>query len=279
MRLRSPRRALRRVLICLGLGLFCYIMIRWFEHRQVYFPTRAMDASGAELGRPFENVTLTTTDGLRLHGWYFPANPGSPRGRLAVLLVHGNAGNISHRIQFCQALLELGVNVFIFDYRGYGRSEGKPSEQGTYLDAQAAYAWLAGKGFSPGQIVALGKSLGGGVASELAVREPLGGLILQSTFTSIPDIGRDLFPWLPVRWLATIGYDTRSKLPKIRVPILILHSRGDEIIGFKHGQQLYAAANEPKLFWELAGGHNDSLAVDRARYLEGLDKYLSRHFP
>src|SRR5262249_52582451 len=146
------------------------------------------------------DVYFETADNVRLNGWFFPAGTNSPRAALAVLVCHGNAGNISHRLELCRALLATGVSVFVFDYRGYGRSKGRPSEEGTYRDAQAAYRWLQEKGFAGSNILAYGESLGGGVAAELALRERLGGLILQSTFTSIPDIGAELFPWLPVRW-------------------------------------------------------------------------------
>ena len=178
-------------------------MIRWFEHRQVYAPKRTLETNGSLVGRSFDEVWLTASDGVKLHGWFFPANSGSARTDVALLLLHGNAGNISHRLHFYEAWLELGVNVFTFDYRGFGRSEGKPGEEGTYRDAQAAAHWLVKRGFAANRIVALGKSLGGGVASELALREPLGGLILQSTFTSIPDIGSELF--FNVSWCATLS--------------------------------------------------------------------------
>ena len=250
-------------------------MIRWFERSQVYVPSRKLDATGAELGRPCEDVWLQASDGVRLHGWFFPANPGSPRASLALLHLHGNAGNISHRLNFYQAWLSLGVNLFAFDYRGFGQSEGTPDEEGTYLDGQAAYRWLREKGFAPEQIVVLGKSLGGGIASELALREPIGGLILQNTFTSIPDIGAELFPFLPVRRLARIRYSTVEKLPRISVPILVAHSRDDRFIGIHHGQRNFAASREPKQFLELRGEHNDPFAGGGERlYLEGLDRYL-----
>jgi fermentation-respiration switch protein FrsA (DUF1100 family) len=251
-------------------------VFRWFEHRQVFDPDRHLETSGNELGRPFEDVHFQAVDGVGLHGWFFPADTDSTRKRFIYLLCHGNAGNISHRLDHCAALLETGASVFIFDYRGYGRSQGRPGEEGTYLDAQAAHQWLRQKGFAPTNIVALGESLGGGVASELALRESLGGLILQSTYTSIPDVGAELFPWLPVRWISTIKYDTRARLSRIRVPLLIMHSREDGLIGFSHAEGNFAVANEPKMFWEIAGGHNQFLEGDRARYLEGLNRFLSR---
>src|SRR2546426_10468027 len=158
-----------------GWHLACAPMLHWFEHHQVYCPSKVMEASASDLGRPFEEVDLTTSDHVRLHGWFFPADAGAARARLVFLLLHGNAGNICHRLEFCRAWLGLGVNIFLFDYRGYGCSAGRPSESGTYLDAQAAYQWLQRKGFAPAAIIALGKSLGGGVASELALREKLSG--------------------------------------------------------------------------------------------------------
>ncbi len=254
-----------------------FLMLRWFEHSQVYHPDRKLTATGAELGRRFEDVRFAASDGVELNGWFFPADTNSPRARLVMLICHGNAGNISHRLDLCQALLQTGVSVFVFDYRGYGRSQGRPSEEGTYRDAQAACESLRRKGFSGSNVIAFGESLGGAVASELALREPLGGLILQSAFTNIPDIGAELFPWLPVRLLARIRYDTLNKLPRLKLPVLVMHSRSDEIIPFRHGERNFAAANAPKLFWELPGEHNDALD-DRARFVAGIENFLARSY-
>jgi uncharacterized protein len=269
---KAPRFA-KALMALLGACLLLFIMFRWFEHSQVYYPDRVLTATGAELGRPFEDVVFKASDGVELNGWFYPASTNSPRAALAVLLCHGNAGNIGHRLDTCRALLSTGVGVFLFDYRGYGRSQGSPGEAGTYLDAQAAYGWLRQRGFSGTNIIAFGESLGGGVAAELAVREPLGGVVLQSTFTSIPDIGAELFPWLPVRWLGTIRYDTKAKLPRLKIPVLVMHSRMDEIIPFSHGQRNFAAANEPKLFCELSGFHNVSPDA-MGFFVQGLEKLL-----
>ena len=237
-----------------------------------------MNGNGSLLGPGFEDIYLTAGDGVRLNAWFFAAPAGASRAHLVLLLLHGNAGNISHRIGYYAGWRELGLNVFAVDYRGYGLSEGRPGEEGTYWDAQAAYAWLRGRGFRPEQIVVLGESLGGGVASELALREPMGGLVLQSTFTRIVDVGADLFPWLPVRWMNTIKYDTLSKLPRIRVPLLIMHSRQDTYVRFHHAERNLAAASPPKLLWEIAGEHTQTLEAGRALYLRGLDHYLRAHF-
>jgi len=250
-------------------------MLRWFEHHQVFHPTRTLDATPAALGRNFEDVNFIAEDGTRLNGWFLPVETNSARSELVVLVCHGNGGNISHRLDLADTLLGAGLNVFLFDYRGYGRSEGRPSERGTYLDAHAAYDWLRSKGFRASGILAFGESLGGGVASELASSVETGGLILQSTFTSIPDIGADLFPWLPVRMLARIRYDTCSRLPQVRVPVLILHSRTDGLIPFRHAEKNFAAANEPKLLREIRGDHNDALD-DRRPFIDAMEKFLQR---
>ena len=247
-------------------------MIRWFEHRQVYAPSCELEFTPE---RQYEDISFKSADGLKLHGWFFP---GSTREHLVFLVFHGNGGNICHRLSFYDAWLQLGVSVFTFDYRGYGRSEGVPGEDGTYLDGQAAHAWLRERGFAPQDILLLGKSLGGGVASEVALREQTGGLILQNTFSSVPDVGRELFPFLPVRLLGTIRYDTVKKLPRIQAPVLIMHSRDDDFIRFAHAERNFAAANEPKMFWEIYGSHNGTLEANRQHYLDGLRSFLDRHF-
>ncbi len=266
----KPAKVLLRLLAAC---LLVFLMLRWFEHSQVYHPERAMAATGAELGRPFEEVFFKAADGIELNGWFFPAATNSQRRQLAVVFCHGNAGNISHRLDTCAALLATGVNVFLFDYRGYGRSRGRPNEEGTYRDAQAAYHWLRQKGFPATNIIAFGESLGGGVAAELATRETVGGLVLQSTFTSVTDMGAELFPWLPVRTLGSIRYDTRSKLPRLHVPVLVMHSPGDTLVGFHQAKANFAAANEPKLFWEIKGDHNEAL-VDASHFIAGLERFL-----
>lgn len=270
MKRRLVARSARALLII----IIGYLVLRLFEYSQVYHPDRYFRSTGAELGRPFQDVRFTASDGVALHGWFYPADTNSDHRQLAVLVCHGNAGNIGDRLDVCAAFLSAGVNVFLFDYRGYGQSEGRPSEQGTYLDAQAAHEWLQNKGFAPGEIIVHGESLGGGVASELATRETVAALVLQSTFTSITDLGAELFPWLPVRWLATIHYDTRSKLSRIHVPVLILHGREDTLVRFRHAERNFAAANEPKFLEEMSGDHNDGIQ-DRNRFLAGFRKLLA----
>jgi len=254
--------------------IFIGLMLRWFERAQVYQPSRRLDASGLELGRPLEDVWFTTSDQVRLHGWYFPAAADAPHRHRVWLLLHGNAGNISHRLSHADLLLRTGAGVFLVDYRGYGRSQGRPTEAGTYLDAEASYDWLRQRGHAPGHILVVGESLGGGVASELALRRVIGGLVLLSSFTSVPDLGAELFPWLPVRWLASIHYDTRSRLPDITAPVLILHGRHDSLVGFHHAEANYAAAREPKRLVSLPGDHNDLPHSAAAEYEAALSEML-----
>jgi fermentation-respiration switch protein FrsA (DUF1100 family) len=271
--MKQRRKILKILARLLEVGLLLVIMLRWFEHSQVYHPDRFLTATGAELKRPFEDVWFKAKDGVELNGWFFPGNTNSSRANIAVLLCHGNAGNIGHRLDMSKALLESGVSVFVFDYRGFGRSHGRPTEEGTYLDAQGAYQWLQTKGFPGTNIIAYGESLGGGVACELAMRETLGGLILQSTFCSVPDIGAELFPWLPVRLMSTIKYETCKKLPRLRIPVLVMHSRVDGLIGFHHAQKNFALANDPKLFWELNGDHNEPVSEPK-HFTDGINKFL-----
>ncbi|MCU0771434.1 MAG: alpha/beta hydrolase [Verrucomicrobia bacterium] len=266
---------IRRLAVLLGLLLLSLMFFRWFEQANVYHPTRAFDARPEELRRPYEDVRFKTSDGLTLHGWFFPCEPAFHPAGAVILFCHGNGGNISHRLPVYEVLLETGASVFTFDYRGYGQSAGKPSEEGTYRDAQAALQWLETRGFASTQVIVFGESLGGGIASELARRQPLGGVVLQSTFTSIPDVGAELFWWLPVRWLGSIEYDTRKKLPGIRAPLVIMHSREDGLIRFDHAERNFAAANEPKWLVELEGDHNFSLA-DRAAFKSGIQRLVDR---
>jgi fermentation-respiration switch protein FrsA (DUF1100 family) len=235
-------------------------------------PGRTLDATPAAADLAFEDVTLTAADGVRLHGWWVPAEGA----RWTLLHLHGNAGNIGHRLELLRLLHDLGANVLLFDYRGYGRSEGKPSEDGLQQDAAAAWRWLTqDRGIAPGAIVVHGQSMGGPFAAGLAAREQPAALVLESTFTSVPDMAAQLYPWLPARRLARLRLDTRAALAGVRCPVLVIHSRGDEIIPYAQGEALFAAAPEPKTLVTIGGSHNDGFWVSREAYLTGFRQLLA----
>jgi hypothetical protein len=229
------------------------------------------------LSRAAEDVFIPVDNGGKIEAWFFPAAGAGPApARKVILVCHGNGGNISDRLDLGGLLLETGASVLLFDYRGYGRSPGRPGEEKTYRDAEAAWQWLRQKGFAGTNIIAYGESLGGAIATELAVREELGGIILQSAFTSVPDMGADLYPWLPFRQVGSIKYDTHGKLPRVKVPVLILHSRDDTLVNFKHGERNFAAASQPKYFCEIHGDHNDGILTSRTLVLSAINEFLRR---
>lgn len=252
-----------------GLALLVYI----FQSRLVFYPgiEREIVATPGQVGLPYEDIQLKTSDDVSLHGWYIPA----PQSRGTVLFLHGNAGNISHRLDSVRMFHRLGYSTLIFDYRGYGNSSGAPTEQGTYLDAEAAWRYLTEQRHIPScRIVLFGESLGGAVAAWLAAHQKPAALVIASGFTSVPDLGQQLYPFLPVRLLARIRYDTRENLRTVTAPVLIAHSPEDDIIPFEHGRALYAAANPPKRFLELAGGHNDGFIFMRESWVKVLGDFL-----
>src|SRR5262249_5521186 len=239
-----------------------------FADRLVYFPSRVHDGgTPAALGLDYEEVTLTASDGVHLHAWYVPA----PASRRTVLFLHGNAGNISHRLDKLVVLNDLGADVLLLDYRGYGSSEGVPDEAGTYRDAEAAYDWLHGRGVSSNRVIAYGESLGGPIATDLAARRAVGGLVLESAPSSIFDVARYHYPWLPVSMFLSVRYDALGKIAQANAPLLILHSRDDELVPFTMAEALYAAAAPPKRLVPLHGGHNDNFIVSADTYRAALD--------
>lgn len=240
---------------------------------QADFPTRDLVTTPARIDLVYEDINLRTEDGVLIHGWWLP----HPQPRGALLFFHGNAGNISHRLDSLRIFHNLGLGVLIIDYRGYGQSEGSPSEEGTYLDAEAAWRHLTeDRGIPAQEIVLFGRSLGGAVAAWLAALEQPAGLIVESGFTSVPDLAAQLYPFIPVRLLVRFDYDTRAGVAAMQNPVLIIHSRDDDIIPFSHGEALHAAAPVAHDMLVLRGGHNDGFIVSHADYVRGLDAYLDR---
>jgi fermentation-respiration switch protein FrsA (DUF1100 family) len=254
-----------------GLALLLYVT----QSSMVFYPEigREIVATPAQLGLLYEDVQLKTADGIGLHGWFIPA--AQERG--TVLFLHGNAGNISHRLDSIRMFHRLGYSTLIFDFRGYGNSGGKPGEEGTYRDAEAAWRYLAEQRHIPScRIVLFGESMGGAIAAQLAGLKKPAALVIASGFTSVPDLAQQLYPYLPARWLARIRYDTRGYLRTVTAPVLIAHSPQDDIVPYSHGQALFAAAHPPKQFLELAGGHNDGFIFMREAWVRVLGDFLDK---
>ncbi|HVU85686.1 MAG TPA: alpha/beta hydrolase [Pirellulales bacterium] len=235
----------------LGLSLLMF-----FENSLIFIPSRYPDGDWQPRHIEFEDAWFTAPDGTQLHGWYLPVD----EPRAYVLFAHGNAGHIAHRAPFLRHLQqEQRVAVLAFDYRGFGRSSGRPNEAGVLADARAARSWLAERAqIAPGQIVLLGESIGGGVMVDLAAADGARGLILENTFTSLPDVAAYHFPWLPVRPLMRTRFDSLAKIGNYSGPLLQCHGDADTVVPFTLGQQLHAAAQEPKKLVVIRGGdHND----------------------
>lgn len=249
------------------------VVVVWFEEAFIYFPSRGDVGTPADRGLDYQEAYLTAEDGVRLHGWLVPG-----RGPLTLLWLHGNAGHIGHRLEQLALIRErLGVGVFLLDYRGYGRSEGRPSEDGTYRDASAALTYLqAQPGVDAAGIVLYGQSLGGAVAVELATRERVRGLILEAPFASVPAMARAVYPFLPVGPFLRNRYDSLARIGSVGAPVLILHSERDEVVPYEQGRALFAAAAEPKRFHTIVGaGHNDAYYRGGSGYWQALQEFLA----
>lgn len=255
-----------------------------FQDQLLFQPSSRLLATPSDAGMPYETVHLDTEDGETLHGWWIPApdvsretSPGE-FAKQTLLFFHGNAGNISGRLESIQQFHRLGLNVLIVDYRGYGQSTGSPSEAGIYRDAEASWRYLTKtQDLAPQEIVVFGRSLGGGAATWLATRHRPAAVILESLFTNVPDIGAHHYPFLPVRALATNQFDNEARVADIEAPKLFIHSRGDRVVPFELGRQVYEAAAEPKQFLEIEGGHNDGFLVSADEYLRAIENFLKEH--
>lgn len=242
----------------------------------LYFPARELLESPRDAGLDFEELAIETEDGERLHGWWVTTSQSHPAGHL--LFFHGNAGNIGDRVLLANLLAGEGFDVMLFDYRGYGRSTGKPHEEGTYIDARAAQdAMVARADCDPARVIYLGESLGAAIAAELAQSLPPRALILQSPFTSLRDVARRHYP-LP-RFVIPDAYPTIRRIRAIDAPLLVLHGDRDTIVPVSHGRKLFEAANQPKHLHVFPGlGHNDLPGARTrygqviARWIDGLDR-------
>lgn len=251
------------------------LLLSIFQSRMVFLPGKTIFMTPDESGMTFEDLFIEVDSGVSINAWFIPAEDA----RGTVLFCHGNAGTMSHRIETAEIFHSLGLNFLIFDYCGYGRSTGlPPSETQTYRDAEAAWKYLVEtRNIPPGKIVIVGRSMGGPVAAKLAKEHHPALCILESTFTSIPDMARSRFPFFPTKWLVSIKYPTIDYLREIKIPLLIVHSRDDEIIPYQMGKDLFASAKEPKYFSALNGGHNETYFECIAEYRGQLETAIGKH--
>ena len=257
---------------CLYAGITALVYFR--QSSLIYYPNiagRNLDASPQQIGLAFEDVELLTEDKVRLHGWFIPSD--NARGTL--LFFHGNAGNISHRLDSIAIFNRMNLDVFIFDYRGYGQSQGRVSETGTYLDAEAAWFYLVEtRAIDADEIIVFGRSLGASIAAWLASRHRPAALILESSFSSVPSMAQRLYPFLPVKWLSNFSYDTRQYVSRIDCPLLVAHSKHDEIIPYAEGRLVFDAAPADKQFLDMRGGHNDGFIATGQAYSDRLSRFI-----
>jgi len=259
------------VAACYGLLV---VVVYLMQGRMLYLaevPGRALTMTPADVGMDYQDVSIESADGVTLHGWFIAG-----RSSQVLLFFHGNAGNISHRLDSIAQFRDLGLSVLIIDYRGYGQSEGRTTEKGIYRDADAAWRYLIeSRSIAATDVVIFGRSLGASVASWLAARHQPLALILESSFTSVPDVAQDLYPWLPARWLSRLSHATRDFVQEVHCPVLVIHSRDDEIIPFHHGEAVFESANEPRTLLAIHGTHNDAFLRDERVYVEGLRTFLT----
>jgi uncharacterized protein len=260
----------RLFLVCLLLAIV-YGVLRFAANSAVYYPLR-YPAGLWNLQREVAatEVWLTACDGVKLNAWWIAA----PGARLVTVFFHGNAGNLTHRVEHIREIIAAGSALLLLDYRGYGKSEGKPSEDGLYMDANAAYQWLVDQGHASEQIVIQGESLGTAVAVDLAARKACAGVVLEAPFNSASQVAAGILPLLGP--LIMRGFDSKGKIGKVRAPLLFMQGDRDEVIPYRLGRELFAAAPEPKSFWTIAGaGHNDLLEVAGDEYRKHLAAFYA----
>lgn len=245
------------------------------EKRFLFFPEKRIYLTPKDFGYSFEDIYYTTVDGVKINAWFLPAGDDAP----VIIFCHGNAGNISHRVQNSVLLVQRGISVFIFDYRGFGNSGGKITEEGLYLDALGAYDYLTGEMKVPvSRIVPFGRSMGGPVAVHLAAKHDFPCLILESTFTSLKDMVRSIYPKAGLDKLLTMKFNSEEKIKGVKSPVLFIHGDADDIVAYELGRGLFEAANEPKRFYTIKGAmHNDTFDVGGEEYFETFTGFIVEH--
>lgn len=251
-------------------GVALVVGLMAIESRLIYYPIREHAAAPANYGLRAEDLRLEAEDGVALHAWWIHGT-----GRRVLLFFHGNAGNISHRLERAKLLTErFGLDVLLLDYRGYGRSEGKPSEAGLYRDARAAYRAATDRGFTPDRILFFGESLGCAVAVKLALEKPCAAVILETPFLSVPALARRYYPFVP-RFAIRTRFDSESRVSRLTVPKLFIQAERDEIVPAHHARRLHELAPPPKMLYVIPGaGHNDTYVVGGAGYWSAWERFL-----
>jgi len=258
-------------------ALFLGFLLLSCQSGFIYHPDRNLAATPGAINLAYEEVRFPAADGTKLHGWWIP----SRESRGAVIHCHGNAGNISHRLGIIEIFNSMGLDVLVFDYRGYGLSEGTPTEKGTYADAEGAWRYLADvKGISRERIIVHGQSLGGAIAAHLASQRQPAMVVVESSFTSTRDLARNFCSFTPAIYIIlTYTYETARFAGEARCPLLVIHSRDDEMIPFSHGEKIFHAAKEPKAFLEIRGSHNGGFIQSGSVYVSGLKSFIGDHLP
>ncbi len=261
------------LLIYSVIGLLLLNAMMYFQQaHMIFFPTARLEQTPENWGLEYEDANFNTEDNIPLHGWYIPQE----KSEHVLLFFHGNAGNISHRRESIEIFHRLGLNILIIDYRGYGQSKGKPSEQGLYHDATAAWHYLTEqKGFKPDQIIIFGRSLGGAIAAKLTTDVHARGLILESTMSSARDFAKQVFRVLARLVVIRYDFNTAKYLSHTHVPVLVLHSPEDEIIPFKLGEKVFESARQPKQFVRMRGDHNNGFYQSQPEYEQQLSDWIN----
>jgi len=259
---------LLRIFLILGLA---WIYLKYIENTTLFQPEEKIESDPKELGLDFQDIFFKTPDDLTLNGWFIL----SPKAQYTILFCHGNAGNISHRLDKIKFFNDLGCNVFIFDYRGYGRSKGRPSETGLYIDVSSAYDYLLSRGINAQEIIGFGESLGGAIIIDLAFKNKIRALITENTFSNAKDMAKFIYPFIPYRVFSS-RLDSLGKIKSITIPKFMICSLDDEVIPYKLSKKLYDAALAPKELMEIRGGHNESF-IDSAELIKKrIADFLSR---
>ncbi|MEW6087546.1 MAG: alpha/beta hydrolase [bacterium] len=253
-----------------------FFYVKYFEPKFIYHPQGNFENLPVDYELPAEDIFFRTKDNITLNGWFFPS-PVENASEFSVLYFHGNAGNISHRLPIIEFMHQLGLNVFIFDYRGYGKSEGKPSEEGLYLDGRAAYEYMKSRNIDPSKIIFYGESLGAAVAIDLAREEKCAGIISVSAFTNIRQMAKNTFNFLPFHFFISSKYDNLEKINKVKSPVLIVHGTKDEIVPYSQSGLLFEKANDPKYFHKVEGaGHNDIFNAGKGTFKKIIHLFIEK---